>query len=115
MTRLPSKQHGEFRLHWLKVALRSLFVPSAAKRLDLTVDFRLPGGRLRAVIHRGTLQFDEDPSDPADVIITGDAAAVAHLAVDPATADVDIDGDADAIVALQRVFGLTGRTASSLR
>ena len=28
MTRLPSKQHGEFRLHWLKVGLRSLFVPS---------------------------------------------------------------------------------------
>ena len=113
--RLPSKQHGEFRLHWLKVGLRSLFVPSAAKRLDLTVDFRLPGGRLRAVIHRGTLQFDEDPSDPADVVITGDAAAVARLAVDPATADVAIEGDADAIVALQRVLGLDGRTASSLR
>ena len=113
--RLPSKQHGEFRLHWLKVALRSLFVPSAAKRLDLTVDFRLPDGRLRAVIHGGTLEFDEDPSDTADVVITGDAAAVARLAVEPSTADAAIEGDADAIVALQRALGLTGRTASSLR
>src|SRR5438270_11134896 len=113
--RLPSKQHGEFRLHWLKVALRSLFVPSAAKRLGLTVDFRLPDGRLRAVIHGGTLEFDEDPSDTADVVITGDAAAVARLAVEPLTADAAIEGDADAIVALQRALGLTGRTASSLR
>ena len=111
--RLPSRQRGEFRLHWLTVGLRSLFVPSAAKRLDLTVDFHLPGGRLRAVIHRGTLEFNDDPSGTADVVITGDAAAVARLAVDPSTADVAIEGDADAIVALQRVFGLTGRTASS--
>lgn len=113
--RLPSKQQGEFRLHWLQVGLRSLFVPSAAKKLDLRVDFQLPDGRLRAVIHRGTLEFDEHPSDPADVVITGDAAAVARLAVDPSTADVSIEGDADAVVALQRALGLTGRTASSLR
>src|SRR5437763_9024057 len=115
MGRLPSKQHGEFRVHWLKVGLRSLFVPSAAKRLDLTVDFCLPAGRLRAVIHRATLEFDEESSDDADVIITGNAAAVARLAVDPSTADVSIEGDADSIVALQRALGLTGRTAPSLR
>jgi hypothetical protein len=95
--------------------LRSLFVPSAAKRLDLTVDFRLPDGRLRAVIHRGTLEFDEDPSDTADIVITGDAAAVARLAVDPSTADVTIEGDADAIVALQGALGLTGKAASPPR
>ena len=62
-----------------------------------------------------TLQFDEDPSDTADVVITGDAAAVARLAVEPSTADAAIEGDADAIVALQRALGLTGRAASSLR
>jgi DNA-binding HxlR family transcriptional regulator len=107
MGRLPSKQRGEFRVHWLKVGLRSLFVPSAAKRLDLTVDFHLPEGRLRGVIHRGTLEFDEDPSDTADVIITGDAAALARLASDPSSADVTVEGDANAIVALQRALGLT--------
>src|SRR3954453_23230532 len=115
MGRLPSKQRGEFRLHWLRVGLQSLFVPSAAKRLDLTVDFRLPDGRLRAVIHRGTLEFDEDPSDIADVLITGDAAAVVRLAVAPATANVAIEGDGDAVVALERALGLNRRTASSLR
>ena len=115
MGRLPAKQRGAFRVHWLEVGLRSLFVPSAAKRLDLTVDFVLPDGRLRAVIHRATLEFDEDPSDTADVVITGDAAAVVRLAVDPSTADVSIEGDADAIIALQRVLGLHERTASSVR
>jgi len=90
-------------------------VPSAARRLDLTVDFVLPEGRLRAVIHRGTLEFDEDPSGAADVVITGDAAAVALLTVNPSTAEVAIEGDADLIVALQRVLGLERRTASPLR
>ena len=113
MTRLPSKRHGEFRLHWLKVGLQSLFVRSAAKRLELTVDFRLPEGRLRAVIHRGTLEFDEDPSDPADVMITGDAAEVTRLAVEPSTADVAVEGDPDAIVALQRALGLDRTTPAT--
>jgi hypothetical protein len=49
------------------------------------------------------------------VVIAGDAAAVARLAVDPSTADVAIEGDADALVALQRALGLDGRAASSLR
>jgi DNA-binding HxlR family transcriptional regulator len=111
--RLPSTQNGEFRPHWLIVSLRSMFVPAAAANLRLAVDFRVGGGHLRASIDRSTLQFDQHPSGPADVVISGDPAAIASLAGDRpnrrrALSDgrVVVEGKPDAIMALQRAFGL---------
>jgi DNA-binding HxlR family transcriptional regulator len=112
--RLPRRQHGEFRAHWLVLSLRSMFVPSAATRSRLTVDFVVAGDRLRACIDKGNLDFDRKPSGPADVVIRGDAAAIARLANDRGdraaaltTGRVVVDGGPDAIAALQRAFGLT--------
>jgi SCP-2 sterol transfer family len=91
-----------------------MFVPSAATRSRLTVDFVVAGDRLRARIDKGNLDFDRNPSGPADVVIRCDAAAIAGLANNRAdraaaltTGRVVVDGAPDTIAALQRAFGLT--------
>ena len=110
--RMPSAQHGEFRLHWIESSLRSMF-REGVKRVSVTVDFCVGDERLRANVRDGTLRFEHDPSGPADVVITGDAAGVVALARGPdsraavlANGQVTVDGDARAIDDLQRVFGL---------
>jgi DNA-binding HxlR family transcriptional regulator len=114
--RLSTDQDGEFRSQWLTLSLRSMFTPAAAQDDTVTVDFLVNSSRLRARIDRGALTFDHHPTGPADVVISGDAAALSALARSPedrtaviAEGRVTIDGDPHAIAALQRAFGLEPR------
>lgn len=108
--RLSPVQQGEFRLHWLEISLRSLLRPDTG--VNVTVDFVVDGGRLRACIRDGVLEVDQDASGAAEVVIDGDAGAIALLARGGASraavlADgrVVIGGDPAAVAALQRAFG----------
>ena len=110
--RLSPGQEGEFRPHWLGLSLRTMFHPARAK-VDVTVDFVVEGGRFRAVVKGGTLELDDNPTGPADVVISGDPAAIAALARGEesrmsvlADGRVTVEGEAQAISALQRAFGL---------
>jgi DNA-binding HxlR family transcriptional regulator len=114
--RLSTDQDGEFRSQWLTLSLRSMFTPAAAQDDTVTVDFLVNSSRLRARIDRGALTFDHHPTGPADVVISGDAAALSALARSPedrtaviAEGRVTIDGNPHAIAALQRAFGLEPR------
>ena len=111
--RLSPCQEGEFRPNWLGLALRSMFRPAAAAAVDVTADFVMDGGRLRAIIQDGTLEVDGDPTGAADVVISGDPASIAALAKGGESrlavltdGRVAIHGDAHAIVALRNSFGL---------
>jgi DNA-binding HxlR family transcriptional regulator len=114
--RLPAEQDGEFRSYWLTLSLRSMFTPAAVPRDALTVDFLVDGDCLRARLHQGTLSFEQRPTGPADVVVSGDPAAVARLGTNHADrvaviaeGRVTVQGDPDAIAALQRAFGLDPR------
>jgi DNA-binding HxlR family transcriptional regulator len=111
--RLSTDQDGEFRSHWLTLSLRSMFTPAAAPDDTVTVDLLVDGDRLRARLDRGALSFDYHPTGPADVLITGDAAAIAGLATNregDMAANTEgqavVEGDPRAISALQQAFGL---------
>jgi DNA-binding HxlR family transcriptional regulator len=114
--RLPADLDGEFRSHWLTLSLRSMFTPTATLDATVTVDFLVDGSRLRARVDHGSLAFEPNPTGPADVVITGDAAAVAGLATNRegrlaviAEGRVIVEGEPRAISALQRAFGLEPR------
>jgi DNA-binding HxlR family transcriptional regulator len=111
--RLPSDQDGEFRPHWLALSLRSMFTPAAAPEDTVTVDFLVDGERLRAHLDHGTLTFDHHATGVADVVISGDPAAIAGLATNRegrmaavTEGRVTVQGDAHDITALRRAFGL---------
>lgn len=114
--RLSTDQDGEFRSQWLTLSLRSMFTPAAAQDDTVTVDFLVDGSRLRARIDRGALTFDHHPTGPADVVISGDAAALSAIARSPedrtaaiAEGRVTIDGNPHTVAALGRAFGLQPR------
>ena len=110
--RLAGQQAGEFRTHWLMLSLRSLFTPSAATSVHVTVDFLVDDDRLRARIDDQSLTFDHHPTGPADVTIKGDPGALSRLAVADegraviADGRVLVDGEPGAVAALGRALGL---------
>lgn len=111
--RLSTDQDGEFRSQWLTLFLRSMFTPAAVHDDTFTVDFLVNGSRLRARIDRATLAFDHHPTGRADVVISGDAAALSALARSRqdrtavlAEGRVTVDGPPYAVAALQRALGL---------
>lgn len=120
--RLPDETTGAFRPSWLTFTLRSMFTPANAPDATMTVDFVVDGGRLRARIDRGTLSFDDQPTGPADIVISGDPGALAQMAVDAdsqravlAEGRVTIDGDPQLFSELRRVFGVRILAARSQR
>lgn len=120
--RLPGETTGEFRPNWLTFTLRSMFTPANAPGAIMTVDFLVDDFRLRAQIDHGTLSFDDQPTGPADIVISGDPAGLAQMAVDAdseravlAEGRVTIDGDPRLISELRRVFGVRILAARSQR
>lgn len=118
--RLPAETTGEFRASWLRFSLRSMFTPAAAPEATMTVDFLVDGDRLRARLDRGTLTFDDHPTGPADVVVSGDPAALARLGADAesraaviAEGRVTVEGEPRSISTLQRAFSPEGRVVSS--
>lgn len=111
--RLPDETTGEYRLSWLRFTLQSMFRPDNVPQAAMTVDFHVDSGRLRTRIDNGTLSFDDQPTGPADVVISGDPAALAQLSAGAKTrlavlaeGRVTIDGDPHLISTLERAYGL---------
>jgi DNA-binding HxlR family transcriptional regulator len=110
--RLDPERDDAFRRHWLELPLRSTFRPDSAPPDAVTVDFVVDDGRLRAVVGDGTISFDHHPAGSADVVVTGDPAALAGLpgrddrANALAAGGVAVEGEPRAVAALRRAFGL---------
>ena len=99
-----------FQIHWITPALRAMFQPERARDVTLTIEFRIGTDALHAQVEHATLETRPGPAEAPDVVLTfDDAATLAEIGRDPATAAdaiatgrLRVRGDAD----VGRLFGL---------
>lgn len=114
--RLLGEQRADdvFRIHWITPSLRAMFRPEAAEGSTLTVEFRIGTDALHARVDHGILDTHPGHADDPDVVLTfDDATTLAEIGRDPtAAADaisagrLHLQGDADAIDTVGRLFGI---------
>lgn len=92
----------------LSLGLEATFHPDAAVGLDETYDIEVDGTRVTARVHDGTIDVTSgETSERAAVRIVTDRQGFIELARGRVGDNVRVDGDADALARLQRIFSLT--------
>jgi DNA-binding HxlR family transcriptional regulator len=90
----------------LLLGLEVAFHPDAAAGLDETYDIEVDGNRVAVRVHDGTVDVTPAANEHASVSIVTDRQGFIDLARGHASDRVRIEGDADALDRLRRVFFL---------
>jgi DNA-binding HxlR family transcriptional regulator len=105
-----------FHAAWLGLSLRSRFRPERAGGVELTANIEVDGDTLRVEIANGTLTTDAGQADSPDVVIVGDAAALAAAARgEPIAGRLAVSGQRSAIARFAAVFGIPDAPAGPVQ
>jgi DNA-binding HxlR family transcriptional regulator len=108
----PKTDDEAFRPHWLVLGLRGMLRADRAKDVAIDIDFELGSGApVRVHVADGALRYDAEPATAADVVVHADLKTLSSIADGslPVAAALEdgrfaMDGEADDILAFQRLF-----------
>lgn len=122
--RLPVEREDDdqFLVRWLLFPLRAMFLSELAVDQTMTVQFDVDGHLLRVAVEDGELVVVEGQTADPDVLVTGDAQALAEVFADATEAvrlaregRLHLAGTAEAIRRFRAAFGLDTSTRRGAR